>query len=407
MKIVFLFYLVVGCLFFTADIRATEDKKFSIEDMEYLGAFKFSHKEFGLSSMNFSSGKMTVSEDGKSIFVVGHAQKMMVGEFKIPQLIKSNHLSEIAQVNEFEQGFVDVLGKLKKENTQRISGIHGMLEYQNKLVINGAKYYDASATTKHTTFVIQNADDLKTSEVKGFYSLEGGAHASGWISPIPQGLTETLGGTHISGFASNIPINSRLSIGPSAFSFDIIDLLKTEPGDVKTTPLLDFSLDHPLSDDLYNKALSNFLWVELSSAIYGFIVPNTSTYAVFGKSGGHKSGIGYKITQDDGQLCPGPCSKEAKDNVNYYWLFDVNELIKVKQDKEPPYMPRPYEYGVLYSSFENNFNMDTPNSKLISGATFDFNNHILYIMVSGVKRSTRYENTPIVLAYKIKSFLPD
>ncbi|WP_340679169.1 hypothetical protein [Paraglaciecola sp.] len=407
MNKIFLRCLFAGSLIFTLDSRAIEDKKFSIENMEYLGAFKFSNKEFGQSSMNFASGKMALSEDGKSMFVVGHAQQMMIGEFKIPPLIKSNQLSEIAQVDEFKQGFVDVLGKLKKENTQKISGIHGLLEYQNKLIVNGARYYDASATTKHTSFVVEDADNLESSAVHGFYSLEGGAHASGWISPIPTGLTDKLGGTHIAGFASNIPINSRLSIGPSAFSFNLIDLLKSEPGTVKTNGLLDFSLDHPLSNDAYNKTKTNFLWVELSAAIYGFIVPNTSTYAVFGKSGGHKSGIGYKITQDDGQLCPGPCAKEANDNVNYYWLFDVNELINVKQGNEPPYLPRPYEYGIFYSSFENNFDMKTPNSKLISGATFDFNNNILYLMVGGVKRSTRYENTPIVLAYKIKSFLPD
>jgi len=57
----------------------------------------------------------------------------------------------------------------------------------------------------------------------------------------------------------------------------------------------------------------------------------TRTYAVFGYSSGHNSGIDYKATQDDGAACHGPCSYEAADIDNYYWLFDMNDLMAVKQ----------------------------------------------------------------------------
>ena len=92
-------------------------------------------------------------------------------------------------------------------------------------------------------------------------------------------------------------------------------------GLILTDSLMDFSLKHPIVPDQYNKSLKNNLWTELSAAHYGFIIPNTSSYLVIGKSGGHNSGIGYKITQDNGRECGGPCSVKAGDSYNYFWFF--------------------------------------------------------------------------------------
>ena len=107
-------------------------------------------------------------------------------------------------------------------------------------------------------------------------------------------------------------------MGPSAFSFDARENVIYAPsGKIPTTPLLDFSLKQILRDKstypivtdvnsiLYNRDGRNKLWTILSNAAYGFIIPNTRTYLTIGFSGGHESGIGYKITQNNGNQCGG------------------------------------------------------------------------------------------------------
>ena len=69
------------------------------------------------------------------------------------------------------------------------------------------------------------------------------------------------------------------------------------------------------------------IWNFLSEAVYGFIVPGTSTFAVFGSSGGVNSGIGYKLTQDNGNLCEGYCS---------YAAVSSKSVVESKLNKDGP-----------------------------------------------------------------------
>jgi hypothetical protein len=163
------------------------------------------------------------------------------------------------------------------------------------------------------------------------------------------------------------------------------------PDPIQTTTLLDYSLSHPLHADLSNDSRTNALWTHLSRATYGLVVPGTRTYLVLGSSGGHVSGVGYKITQDDGTLCGGYCSYAADDNYTYYWAYDVDDLIAVRQGTLAPHAARPYELGQLPVPFP---------TREIGGGAFDASSGTLYLTLQRADREQgTYANPPVVAAY--------
>ena len=133
------------------------------------------------------------------------------------------------------------------------------------------------------------------------------------------------------------------------------------------------------------------LWNWLSHGIYGFIVPGTNTFVVIGSSGGVDSGIGYKITQDNGNLCGGHCSYEAADNYNYYWLFDVQEILDAAQ----VYDIQPYAYGAFSVPFDNQ------GLNNIIGGTFDPASGMLYLSLKYAGRVGRHDRPPLIVGYQV------
>ena len=227
-----------------------------------------------------------------------------------------------------------------------------------------------------------------------------------------------LGGNYISGWASNLPIAGRNSYGPSAFVVDFDKLSPTTSTNVTlhTAVLMDFSLENPLHPDKYNNQETihrnnnnqdtvpiiigtNDLWTVLSWAAYGFIIPNTRTYAVFGSSGGHKSGIGYKIQQIGHDYnCSGPCANDPLDYYNYYWLFNLDDLIAVKNGKMQPYDVRPYEYGEFPAPFQTSDYLTSIEAAMrpIRGGDFDASSNTLYLVLGG-----SLQEEQIVIAYDV------
>jgi hypothetical protein len=273
-------------------------------------------------------------------------------------------------------------------------------------VVNYINWYDAPGTETDTTIVFKNAFNLDKSSIVGPFQIDGAAHSAGWLTPIPDYWQDKLLGTYISGYSGG-SIASRLSIGPSGFILmPEIDLLnELEGGRVTAIPAVDFSVANMLYDKsiygdsysnadniLYNLNLMNELWTAVSGASYGFIVPGTNTYVTLGYSGGHKSGLGYKIVQDTGRLCGGPCSKAQDDNYNYVWFWHVSDLVKVIKGEMVPYDVRPYDYGVL----------DTISKARITGATFDTESMSLYISLKDGDTVMKYPRPPLFLKYEIK-----
>jgi hypothetical protein len=360
------------------------------------GAFRLPMKQLGDSRVAYTQGTFALSSNKKSFFLVGHSHHQAIGEFLVPELVKSSKLSTLNIAN-VKQPFVTVLGRAVSGNPQKINKITGMKELNGQLIVNGLKYYDAKASVTDTSLIIRDSQNLKGSTVDGYFSLKGRAHAAGWISQVPAEWQDRLGTKLISGFASNYPINSRSSIGPTAFAFYPLALLESDHKDglIYSEKLMGFSLANPLHPDRYNKTKKNNIWTEVSSAIYGFILPNTNKYLVIGNSGGHTSGIGYKIIQDEGHKCGGPCSYKRSDNYNHFWTWDVNDFIHVREGNKKPHELIPTDFGV--------FNQLKPDWVII-GADFDEINDLLYVVYSSLDNTqSKYENGPLVVVYSFSS----
>jgi len=260
------------------------------------------------------------------------------------------------------------------------------------------EYYDASVDNKLTTFVVEDASAIGSSAVSGFYSMKGKVRAAGWLSSVPSQWQQLLGCTHISGNSSGTPIISRHSVGPSAFCVNLDSLdLQASKGRIKTTELLGFSFSRPLENDLNNEQGDNDLWTHLSQAKFGFIIPGTSTYATIGSSGGHRSGVGYKLSRVGEEDCAGACSNDPADNYNYYWLWDVRDLLRVKHRRLAADDVKPYEAGVFNVPFQTDKYLNA-----IGGGSYDEQSGILYLSV--LKANTKlgpYSNPPVIVAYKI------
>ncbi len=384
----------------------------NINILEYAGGFRITAKRFGneeKGSADFSPGIMAYNSDNNSLFLVGNRLGGYLAEFAIPELVKSSDFRQFNVIRESLQDFTNF------QKTERVdTGIPGHFRYtglaviQGQLVANYINNYDAHGTETDTSIVIKNANDLANSEVSGPYQLSGKMNAAGWISAIPENWQGRLAGTYISGNQSLAAINSALSVGPSAFVFNPEqDLLATEPGSVDTLGLLDFPLRNMLYDKsvygesinnrdyiLYNQDGNNDLWNILAGASYGFIVPGTDTYMTLGRIGGLESRIAYKQTQSNGHVCGGPCAYEPDDSHNYYWLWNVNDLLKVKKGQMLSYDVRPYEYG----KFDIPVNLGRGT---ISGGTYDSNNQVLYLSFKEADTLSNYVRPPVFLAFKV------
>ena len=367
---------------------------YSIGELSYAGAFALPVAKNNVSSLNYASGVIEVN--GDSLFIVGHDHHNAVAEFGIPELVNSTRIADLKSATA-RQSFVSVLDKAAS-NPESLDEIVGLEVVDGKLVINAVEYYDAPADNQLSTLVLDNASDLAGASAGAFRGIDGFARAAGWISAIPAAWQGPLGGTHITGYSSGGPIIGRYSVGPSAFAVDLEAAVQGTDASIPSSELLGFSLDSPLADDLDNESRRNSLWTHLSQARYGFIVPNTRTYMTIGWSGGHESGVGYKITQTDDTLCGGYCSYDSKDNYNFYWLWDLDDLLDAKAGTIAPDAIEPYESGRLELPFQADGAL-----KPIGGASFDSTNNLLYVSLLRANTELgQYDNPPLIVAYRLQ-----
>jgi hypothetical protein len=368
-------------------------------DLEYLGAFRLPAADYGNSNLNFSEGPLVFDAASQSIFIVGHTYQQAVAEFTVPELGSGAVVADLPMAAAPVQNFASVLDRAPTTDADNILNRIGGLALLDdggarRLVVNAYEYYDAPGDNWLTTMTLADADDLAGAAATGFFAWQGGAgHTSGWISPVPPAWQGALGGTHITGQSSGIPIIGRTSVGPSAFAFTPANLFSAAGGaTVATVKLLDYSLANPLDADLSNASGTNDLWTHLSRATYGFVVPGTDTYFVVGGSGGHASGVGYKIEQDNGNVCGGYCPWEAADEYAYWWAYDLGDLVAVRAGELQPYEVRPYGRGVFPVPFA---------STMIGGGSFDPATGRLFLTLQRADDSQGvYANPPIVAVYR-------
>lgn len=389
---------------FSADLATLQSLPLlTMDKWEYIGGFRLPSDSYGESNVTYSEGIIALGANGKSMYVVGHTYQQAIAEFSIPTLVNSLKVTDFKYATVM-QNFSRVLNRPESGNTQNMDRIGGMAYVNGQLLVNTYVYYDAAASATHTTLVVKNAANLASSAVGGYHRYSARAHATGWISKIPSSWQAELGGTYITGDSSGKAIISRLSVGPSAFVFDPTNpsLGSLAPSAIQLTKLLDFSLDHILGigsqtmeSYMFNTTLKNNLWNHLSKAIYGFIVPGTRTYMTVGFNGGMTSGIGYKITQDNGDVCGGYCAYKASDYANYYWLWDMNDLLKVKAGQMNSYDVKPHAYGKFDRPYANTgFNA-------IIGGSFDENTNTLYLSLERGDALPYSGWAPSIVAFKL------
>lgn len=372
--------------------------RLKISDLQYQGAFRLSQGTFGDSSLNYSQGPIAYHATRHSLFIVGHAHHQAIAEFAIPGLVVSDKVEDLNRVEQPLQAFSTVLNRTSDGNPQSMNRVGGLYVTDGKLIVNVYEYYDAPGDNTHTTLVIEDVDNIADSSIQGYFSMSGLAHASGWISEIPSEWQILFGNSHLTGFSSGIPIIGRTSVGPAAFGFDP-DSIGLAGTMINTEAFQNFSLQNRLHEDLSNSDLDNDLWTHLSAATYGFIVPGTRTYLTVGSSGGHDSGVGYKITQDNGNLCGGYCSYESADNSSYYWLWDTLDWLRVKEGELEAHEVRPYAFGPFPNPLDNG------RMNAIGGGAYDTENGLLYLSLQRAdNQAGTYSNPPIIAAY---AFLTD
>lgn len=362
--------------------------------LEFAGAFRLKVDNDGVSRSAYAQGTFALSEDSRSFFMVGHVKHQAIAEYAIPKVVKSQNIKDLNITSSAIQPYTKVLHRAHTGNNQNLNRITGLRIIEGELFLNAVEFYDANTNAKHTTAIIRDPNNLSKSKIDGFFELTGAAHSAGWISKLPKKWGEKLDATYLTGFASNYPIITRNSVGPSAFVYYLDNIAQTDlkKGLIPSTPILDYSMKFPL-----HKRGTNNLWTDVSQAIYGFVIPGTDFYLVIGHSAGHKSGIGYKITQNTGRVCGGPCPHDQYDVYHYYWIWDMNDLEKVKQNKLQPHQPKPIHYGQMTLPFQ-------PSRGLyqIAGATFDDKQNKLYMLISAADRlQSVYEGAPVMAVFDL------
>lgn len=367
-----------------------------IDDLEFIGAFRLSSDTFGDSSTNYAVGTLGLNPTNRSLFIAGHAQHNAIAEFAIPaELGTEGQIEDLPVVDEPIQPFAAPLDDTPTGNPDGIDRINGLFVDDGRLLVNAERWYDAAGTARDTTLVLA-ADDLD-GPVSGYFEMGGAVHAGGYMSPVPSGWRALLDGPVLTGWASNTSIISRHSIGPSLFTFDPADIGADAVAapDIATRVHMNFPyaggrwLDPDALESEPGGASD--LWNVLATARYGFIVPGTASFLVVGSIGGVESGIGYKITQDDGRLCGGYCPYRHDDVSNAYWLFDVNEILAA----DDVHLPRPYAHGTWEVAY------DDAGRHTVIGATFDPSESILYVALRNAGQVGTYDRPPLIVAYAV------
>ncbi len=369
----------------------------AVGDFTYDGAFRLPADDFGVSNLNYAQGPLALGEDAASIFIVGHTYDQAIAEFEIPALIAGTTVGDLAMAEPPTQPFARVLDRPAGGNPQALDRITGLTVHDGQLLVNAIEYYDAPGDNTHTTLVVHDDGALGTATTSEFVSLAGAAHAAGWFSDIPEAWRDGLGGDLLTGSSSGMPIIGRLSVGPTAFAVDPAQIVAPDApaAPVATEQLVGYSLAEPLRSDLLNEAGDNDLWTHLSRAVFGFIVPDTQTYAVFGSSGGHgPDGICYKCTPTGAtEACGGYCAVDPADGSAYFWFYDVQDLIDVRSGTLSASAVEPYEYGEFVVPFAN---------EGLGGGAYDAVSGTLYLTALAADREQgAYANPPIVVAYHV------
>lgn len=410
-------------------------------DLKYVGAFIVTSTTQTEGKTGFGSGRISISLDETSFFLTGldtlnGNTGITIAEFPIPTIVNSTNLGDLNSTGAPLQAYSSFYNRIAYQTTENTRQIANMKIINGRMFVTTFDPYLAGGVdAMENLFVVETPDDLANSAVTGYITIQNNNAANGWLSPIPASLQSAMGGDWLIGNARRDSVNSRWSMGPSAFSLNSVDLLAAGNSDiVNTIQLLKYPIETRMwwhlpgvnnwnyngghfftdpncpswkagtepSTSPQNKnwkpecVQNNDLWTEVSRAHYGFIVPNTNTYLTLGRIGGVRKGIAYKIFPINGG--PQPSSGEHPfdytDWDNYIWMFDVQDLIDHKNGITASYDAMPYEYGSITLPFQN-LGSDGLSYRINSADYVESSNRLYISLVRGG------EESPIILIYEI------
>ncbi len=416
-------------------------------DLKYIGAFVVTPTAQTEGSTGFSAGRICVNEATNSFFMNGLDTSqgntaITIAEFPLPALVNSTVLGDLNSTGAPLQAYSSFYTRIPFQTAENTRNIANMKLINGRLFVTTYDPYSAGGTIPlENLFVVETPFDLANSAVTGYITIENNNYANGWISPIPAAHQAALGGDWLIGNARRDSVNSRWSLGPSAFSFNVADLLAAGNGDtVNNIELLKYPIDnrlwwqipgannwnyaggHYFTDPNFppwklgeepnttpsnwnwkpDGVLDNDIWTEVSRAEYGFIVPGTNTYLTLGRVGGLRKGMAYKIWPinwaAEGVTAASKTSGEHpfdyQDWDNFVWMTDVQDLIDHKNGLITSYDSVPYEYGPIVLPFQD---LTTNGmSYTITSADYVEASNKLYISLSRGSGAS-----PIILVYQI------
>lgn len=345
--------------------------------LTYIGGFRFPTSNFGDSNTYFARGRIALNPSNNSIFVAGHNQHRAVGEFSIPETLSTttdwNQLPQATNLQPF------------KTLTAEFS-VAGLYVSNGKLLVNYYKNYDQGGDAQliNTTYVVDDASDLANSTIVGPLEIEGRQYAAGWVAEIPSEWQARLGHEWIGGWTSS---TTRAgvhvsSVGPSAFGIDYNELFSDPAAvipPVNSTAYAWYNLANPLEDDMYNGDLTNRWYTHYSEANYGFIIPNSNLYMVFGRTGGHQFGMTYGEPPYGG--AKGHYTIAQEDKGAAYWLCSLDDFEDVRNGLKTHHEVEPIDIGFI----EPRFTLSRPDFEhVILGGAYDSTNNRLYLTFGGL-----------------------
>jgi hypothetical protein len=385
-------------------------------DFAYVGSFKVPHTE----ATRYDAGRALGMSPtpGRMYFSGNPAAAHQMAEMTIPALVNLNNVSgnkttKIAALNE---------ATINQSLTTGDNGafgselrFEGALAYNGRLILSAAIAYEAQGYTPGPNEVIShlarpltltNTSGIQTAIVRGAAS---GTYSqrrffSGYMCHVPTEWQALLGGPAITGFVAQ-SIVSKASDGPSAMVFNPDDINGASV--VLGTPLLCYPGGaHPLDggnpDDpaIYNGYFPRWNW---TGTVAGCgIIPGTRTLAFVGKSGhgrfiygaytnnpalhGTFNSVGFPYAYDPTDTSNGEHAYPYRHQI---WLYDLNDLVRVKNGEIQPHEVEPYAWWPIVLPLEGNYQYDAltnipfpdpdPDFHIINGATFDPSNNRIYL----------------------------
>lgn len=273
-----------------------------------------------------------------------------------------------------------------------------------KLFVPSYSYYPATFEPECWA-EYSDATDLAGSTKTGLYAAGGAATACHQLIPLPAEwqAAEKFNRTHfMMGGYGNIALSGRVSMGPSIWRANAATLSSGGADQITGYPI-----DTPLNGT--QSGLNNDqIWNFISRIAGGWIVPNTSTLmfvgcnlnkrAPYNLPPGDHIIYGASNLNDIGVGVQGYQPYYHQGWSNYYWLFDLYDLLAcyLNPVTNPPHMVQPYEHGFMDGIALSAYN------KLIRGASFDSRNNRVTFSIENGANPREAEPSPAFVCYSLE-----